>query len=693
MSGSQIGRLLAVAVLLAPAAPAAAVEVHGNLRVYDGSTDNAGAEADQLDQKFTLNLRQALTPWLSLVFTYRYTDFESDSDGADFDRSSSDPRLELLYDRPTLSARLSFQDRRNRGSNPSDNLDIESFLAQLRWQPKQGPWYSLHLRDDTNVADTAVFGRDVSSRTFGAEAVWDRRLLGARYAFQATRLANERTGFSLDEDRHQLRADYDQRFWGDKLALSTSGWINRVEQREVAGSGGRPAQTVPIRDGLFALDTSPDLGELDDAPGLIDGDAVTPVTPAIEIGGANTFRNLGVDLGFTRQVTRLEITVDAPSTPGLSWEVYHSSDGLVWNRISGVASEYDGALSRYTLTFPETTDRFFKAVNVTVNGFTSVEVTELRALVDVGQLGRREGRSTTYRADFGARWRPYERVRADVHVGLANDQDLTRGLLSRDLDERSYGAQVRVDLTSELEARVGYRFTSVDEDLAPVLARDEEDWTAALDWSPLPTVDGLLSFSRRDETDGEVLIRSADTLRLRARTELLATLELTSEVTWSDVDDPFAGFQQTVWRWRETLVADLTERLNVRASVARSYFDSTGTVVIEERTNVDLLANWRAAPFLSFTGDWAYGEDDLQDTLTQRYSTFYAPGPKLSASFSYQDTETSDVRQTTTMGASINYRIRPRLTPFAYFSRSTFRQAGTETSDNTSLRFGFNLFF
>ncbi len=684
---------LALSALLVLAAPAAAVEVHGNVRVYDGSTENGDTDVDQLDQQYTLNLRQALTPWLSMLFSYRYTDFSAANGGTDFERSSSDPRLELLYNRPTVTARLSFQDRRNRGSNPSDNLDLESFLAQLRWQPRKGPWYSLQFRDDTNVADTAVFGRDISSRALDLEAVWDRRAWGARYAWGATRLANDGTGFELDEDRHQLRANVDRRLWDDQLALSASGWISRVEQREVAGTGSRPAQPVPIRDGLFALDTSPDVGELSGAPGLVDGDTRTATDPRIDVGGANTFRNVGADLGFTRQVTRLEITVDAPSSPGLLWEVYHGSDGLSWDRVSGVVGEYDGALSRYTLSFPEITDRFFKAVNVTVNDNARVAVTEIRALVEVGQLSRRDGRSTTYRADLAARWHPHDRVRADFQVGVANDQDLTRGLLSRDLDELTYSALVRIELTPDLEARVGYRFTSVDENREPVLERDERSWSAVLDWSPLQTVDGLLSFSRRDEKDGDVLIRSADTVRLRARTRLLPDLELTSEVAFSDVDDPFAGFQQTVWRWRETLIADLTERVNLRASAGQSFFDSTGTAIIEERTNLELLTTWRAAPFLSFTGDWSYGEDDLQDTLTQRYSTFYAPGPKLSASLSYQDTESSDVRQTTTMGASVNYRIRPRLTPFANFSRSTFRQVGTETTENTSLRFGFNLFF
>ncbi len=702
MTRLEIERVLATALLLALAAPAAAVEVHGNVRIYDGATENDGTDVDQLDQKYALNLTQALTPWLRLTFTYRYTDFSSENGGFDFERSTSDPRLELLYSRPSFNALLSFQDRRNRGTGPSDNLNLESFLAQLRWQPKKGPWYSLQFRDDTNVADVAVFGRDVSSRTLDFEAVWDRRRWGARYGFQSTRLANDGTGFELDEDRHRLRAHFDQRLWNDTLAISTDGWISRVDQREVAGSGTRPARPVPVRDGLFAIDTSPDVGELADVPTLADGDARTPADPPIEIGGANTFRNLGVDLGFTQPVTRLEISVDSTSSPDLVWDVYHGPDGISWNRISGVRPEWDGALLRYTLSFPETTDRFFKAVNVTANGFSGVAVTEVRALIDVGELGRREGRSTTYRADLAARWRPHDRVRADFQVGVGNDEDLTRGLLSRDLDELSYSALVRFELTGELEARIGYRFTSVDENREPILMRDEENWSAALDWSPLPAVDALLAISRRDEMDGEVMIRSADTVRVRARTALLSDLELTSEVTWSDVDDPFSGFQQKVWRWRETVIATITERWRLRGSVSQSFFDSsrerasgatTGTVIIEERTSAELLTTWRATPFLSFTGDWGYGRDDLQDTLTQRYSTFYAPGPKLYASLSYQDTESSDVRQTSSLGASVNYRIRPRLTPYVNFSRSTFRQAGLETTENTSLRLGFNLFF
>ena len=75
-------------------------------------------------------------------------------------------------------------------------------------------------------------------------------------------------------------------------------------------------------------------------------------------------------------------------------------------------------------------------------------------------------------------------------------------------------------------------------------------------------------------------------------------------------------------------------RLSLRGSVSQSFFDSTGTVAIERRTNVDLLTTWRATPYLSLNGDWSLTEDDLQRTLTQRYSASYTPGRKLSTSFS-----------------------------------------------------------
>jgi hypothetical protein len=278
-------------------------------------------------------------------------------------------------------------------------------------------------------------------------------------------------------------------------------------------------------------------------------------------------------------------------------------------------------------------------------------------------------------------------------VGLANDRSLAGGILSRDLEELTYDAGLRFDLTPQLRLRVGYRYDDVEDLLPPVLRRKESRYQTVLDWSPLATVQGMLSATRRDERDGDALIRSSDRVRLRLRTDLLPDLRLISELQWFRNDDPFSGYEQSGWSLRETLESSLTERWLVAGTLATTWYDSTGTIVLTRRTNVQLRTTWRATPFLSLTGSWDYGEDDVQETLTQRYSLGWTPGPKLSASLSYQDSDAEDLRQTTGTGASLNYRLLRRLTLFTYLARSTFDQTGTERSKITSLRAGLNYFF
>lgn len=704
MAGLFAAALACAAGTVFPTGTVLATEIHGSARVYGGPTENSGTEADQVDQKYNLNLVQALGPYLSLRFNYRYSDFRSSGeDVPTFERESMEPRFELLYRRPTFTGLLSYQDRRTRGAQ---DFDLTAFTTQLNWRPSRGPELSLQIRDETNAADVDIFGRDVDSNSVDFEASYDRTFWGARYTFRSSELENAASGFRLQEERHQVRLRYAQRFFDDKLSFSADTWVSRLDQTEEGI--GDPAEPVPMREGLFAVDTTPEVGELDVRPELIDGDLREPVSGEAVIGGANTFRNFGVDLGFTRQVSRLVLYVDAPSSADLFWDVYRSADNESWERIDGVVAEFDSALLRYTLRFPETTDRYFKAVNVSVNTMNDVSVTELRPLIDVESLTRRDARSTTYRASLNAVYRPNERVRASLSFGLGNDEDLASrlgegGVLSRDLEEVSLAALVRVGLREDLDLRVGYRFNDVEEKQAPVLKREEDTVFASLDYDPLPTVDATFTVSRRDEHDGGLLLRSADTFRLRAGTVLLPSLELVTEVTYSDIEDPFAGFTQSIWRWRETLQGAPTRKLMFWATFGQSYYDSTGTVAIDRRSRFDLRTTWTATPFLSFTGDWSYGDDDRQSTLAQRYSVFWAPGPKLSATFSYQDTESEDLRDDsafvgpmrdiTSLGASINYRLNPRFVPYANFSRSRFDQAGAQETENTSLRFGFNLFF
>jgi hypothetical protein len=276
---------------------------------------------------------------------------------------------------------------------------------------------------------------------------------------------------------------------------------------------------------------------------------------------------------------------------------------------------------------------------------------------------------------------------------VSDEDALARGLLSRDLYEKNYSAVLRVAAYSDLDVIARYGFSTLDDTLGPVFERDVEEWTAALEYSPFPTLDGVLTINRRDERDQGRLIQSADTVRGRLLTNLLPDLSLISEIVRTVLEDPISNFGYTTWQWRETLESRLTERFQLAGTLSLSYFDSTGILRLTQRTRIELRAIWNVAPFLAFTGGWIYAEDDNQKTLMPRFNLSWTPGPKLRVSVSYLETDTRDLRRTTNLGATADYRINPKLTPFAIFSRSTFDQVGSEPAVTTTLRFGFRFFF
>ena len=96
----------AVLVLFLIAPAARALEYHFNARLWAGPVTTSGEGQDQVDQRYSLGLQQAVTPYLTLLGGYRYTDFRNEfEDGARFFRTTKQPDVGLLYRRPTFSGR------------------------------------------------------------------------------------------------------------------------------------------------------------------------------------------------------------------------------------------------------------------------------------------------------------------------------------------------------------------------------------------------------------------------------------------------------------------------------------------------------------------------------------------------------------------------------------------------------------
>ncbi len=683
-----------LAFLLFGAAVGGAVEVTGNARFSKAATEVNGTKSDLLDQQYSFTLFQRLTPYLTLRFGHQYFDLTTDyRDGGQAANRSRTPRLELLYNRPGISGDLSYQDRATWGSADRDRFHIRSLIGNISWQPSRGPNWALKLRKESNVADMALFGRQTDTLLVGLDTQYQRPHWSVGYSFQHFDLDSVESGLALREDRHQVQLDADRSFFADRLRVSFDSWLRRSERRTDVPAGSEIGDPVPATGGLFAIDTSPEVGELAPAPGLIDGNFSTPV-PGIEIDGAKTYRNLGLDLSLNRPVAELEIAVDAPSGAGLIWQVYHSSDNLIWQEVGGVGATYDPDTYRYILRFPSTSDRYFKAVNVSVNTVTTlVRVTEIRALVNLRAEGS-QGSSTVdyFRSNLSVSFRPNARLSTTVNVGASRDSSLTGALTQRDLRDRHATARVEARLPASMALHLAFDYYDFEDRVAAVLTRTEKRANASLSWKPLTTLESVLSVTRQDELDRDQRIRLIDTARLQVLSELLPGLRLVSALERSQIDEALAGERRTTFVWRESLQARPTEGWTIAGGYARLRYELVGNGRLLDREELELRTTWAASPLLTLSGGWDYSLNNDRSSLRQRYSFSYSPSSKLSLSASYDELEDEFLRSTVSSSVNITYRLNPRFNVFAISSRSAFDDQGVST-DIASVRLGCGLFF
>jgi len=674
---------------------AAAADLSGSALLAGTSTDNRGLQSDLLEQQYTLGLFQRLTPYVSVRFGYQFFDLSTRfEDGQTLTRSSRQPLVELLYSRRRLNGRLAFYEQKIENTLQAEGFDRRSLAGNLSWKPRRWPGFNLNFRDDRNIADVSVFGAGVDSRLLELTTFYNRRDWAASYTFERIRLENRSNALETNQTRHELRGSATRGFSRNRFTLGVSGRLSRLGRTTGVGEGTELADPIPAATGLFAVDLSPEIGELDFNPTLIDGDTQTPASPPIDVGGASTFRNVGVDVGVTRPVSRLEIAVNTVSSPGLVWRVYHSRDNLVWELLPGATSEFDPALLRYQIRFPETEDRFFKAVNISTNVEPVVRVTEIRALLDLDvEAGIDRSDADRYRADVQATFQPTRRVSGAVGVGMSSDDTFAAGLVRRDYNERHAFARMSFDLSRDLDLQLGYRWNDSENLREPVLLRTVNQYSATLSWVPLPTVDGILSISRRDESERGNPIQSLSSIRLGAVTQLLTDLRLVSDLDVSRLEDSFAGRSRNTWTWRETLEMQPLQRWAVSGGFTYALSETREGEPLLNRTQYRLLTTWNATAYLTLGGTWWYSNDTGQGSLNQSLFLSYAPGRKLAISATYQGFDGSFGRSTSTDSLSVTYRVFTRFLLFANLSRSRAEEADGEATRITSLRGGLRLAF
>ena len=675
--------------------PAIATEISGSARVTAISTDNRGTESQGLEQSYSFNLFQQWTPYLSLRFGY--TDFLYDTaveQGTEFNRRSRSPSLDLLYSRERVTARLSALSRSRDSSAPSGNFELRSVNGFLAWEVTRGFGFRLDFLDETNT-DPDLFGRDATTRLFAFETYYRQKSWGLFYRFRRNTLDNETSEVFSTQDRHEVGGQATRVFFNSKLRIGLSANLTEARRDTESPQGIEGAERVPAVQGLFTIDTSPAAGRLAPAPALIDGDLLTPADPGIDIGAANTFRNIGLDLGLTRPVTRLQIWVDNTSGANVVWRVYTSRDNLVWEVLNGVTSEFDPALLRYTLRFPETTDRFFKAVNLTVNPSPEVLVTEIEAQLDfVTDSSTSELDSSLYRVAAIASYRPIRRLPAQVDASWTNDKDLAAGFVQQDFEFARVGVGIDLEVTPNLKLATGYSLADTADRRETPLLRTLETFTFNVNWTPLPTLEALLTAQSREELEVDELLQADRSVRMDVFADLWREyVALRSAVGYSQLDDPFSGQTRDSWNWSQSLILSPTQYWRLEGFYGETRNESFEGEPQFDQSNYGVSTAWYPTGFISLNASWARNEINTVETTTQRAGINYTPGPKLQMSYSLQDTSSEERLTTRTDSARITYKLTTFFRIFGSLSRSGSELFGAEPQEITTARIGVRLSF
>jgi hypothetical protein len=693
---ASLGRACgAVLLVLVAALPARAADLSGSALVATTATRSGGFRSDLLEQQYSLGLLQPLTPYLTVRLGYQYFDLGTTfQDGTVFSRSTSQPLVELLYARDRVSGRVSVYQLSIDSSAETESLDRRSLAANLSWKPTAWPGFDVNFRDDRNVADVSAFGRDVTSRLLDLTAFYNRRYWSASYTFETLSVENPSNAFSTDQNRHEGRLSAQKAFWADRFSVGLSGRLSHLDRTAAIGEGAELAEPVPAATGLFAVDPSPEVGELASSPTLVDGDTTTPASPPVEIGGASTFRNIGLDLGVTRPITRLEVVTDVVSGPSVVWQVFHSRDNLFWEAVPGVTSTFDSGLLRYRIRFPQTEDRYWKAVNVSPNAAAAVRVTEIRALLDVEATALQEATDDTrYRGDVLLGFNPSRRVNLAVGVGASSDDVLTAGLVRRDYRETHALARLTLGLARGLDLSLGYRYNDSENRVAPVLLRTVTQYGANLTWRPLSTVDATLTVDRRDESEETTLLQSQDSVRLAVALQLLADLRYVTYFDVSRLEDPFAGRDRNSWTWTSTLEMRPLPTWDVSGSLMLSRNETFTGEPLLDRTQYQIWTSWSPTSYLSLSGNWWFTDDSGRTSFNQSYNVSYAPGDRLTLSATYQGYQDIGGFETSTDSLNAAYRLFTQFLLFANLSRSTTEGPGGESLRVSNFRAGLQLAF
>jgi hypothetical protein len=636
-------------------------------------------DSRSLTQNYRVSFGRALGPSLDLQAGGQLENRQAQSD-AGLGWTTSEATTRGLYGRltlslPALASGLSY-DRSTATSPHAPTLVNENLAGHLRWFPLDLPELTLRM-GWTHQYDMAQAIQDLTTVGALLSARYRVNSVEAKYALAWSQPRDAISGTETSSIQQTAQATYSDRLFDDRTTVYASVTLrNETTRTLVVGAGSVSLQQYPIG-GLSLLELFP-AQPTDDSllpnPALVDG--ILTASAALDIGytptlaGDANLRDVGVQFGdLLTSVNTVRIWVDRKLTPEVAaayaWSAYQSDDNRSWVPVPITGPVVFGPFqNRFEIPIRETRTRYLKVTTrplqtgvTTDPAFASVLVTELQVFLETAASALpRDLASSSAQASVSATtqlWR------------AANLSWDLNGLFERRLTPTATiwsflnGLSANQKLAKML--RLSERLARQDGDYG-IGPFSQTDWSAALQWTPLPTFTGSLVYSGQlvDSLPGRDLTSGGRAIRT------------------SRIGNTFASLAR----------ADLYEGISAQANAAWA-FESQSDGRAKWGGTANATATLTPNPYATLTFGWLSSFSTVTDPLAQTTRT---TSSRLDASLTFRPTSVlsavgtvsrilSGVRPTTTGSAQVNYSpLRGDLQLSLAYSKTfdTASQAGIE---------------
>ena len=641
-----------------------------------------------VDQNYDLHVSDHPLPQLQYVAALRYRILQTNPEHAPYVRQREvQPTLSVTWSHPYYTVRSNYLYREQKDNQGAIDFTGQSVGAFAQTNVSNFPRLQGRYEWTRNINDLDLVGSDTRLRTYSLGSIYNAKQTSVSYNYVNNLIRNPSTGLERTDQRHVGRFNNTLQVFRKFASIQTSYHVVDRSEREVQAANQEPLLPVEAITGLYLEDPSPELGTLESLPALIDGVTTAPVSPEIDLSGAE-FHNFGLDFGAAVDIEYLFLSTDTLAYPDLRWAVYVSDDNLNWRLVKAYERAFFSTVfNRYEVSFTRQTVRYIKLVLEPLQQTSPVRPTELRALTT--RAGQDEpDHFIDHRGNIELRVRPAEWLQASVGAdivrtegglsSLRREQDGVRGSF------RASAATWAVFSGNVQASRTRYPETTrelTEGQLASIAV--ESQW--------LRTLTTRAVFSRTEERVERVQTRLSSASNFRAQMQWLPGLAGISEIGYIEDSRPASGDVFFTKVYGQSVEALPLPSVTVIADYRYYDLDARIAPVPSFRETIQLRLLWRLTNTIFLSGDRdAFREPDRQ-TYSDNLQASWNPTPKWTLGSGWSRAGADENAESTLFSVSAMYRWTTR-TDFSFAYYHSHYDEATQPGIS-SARLGFNTRF